>query len=233
MEIKPVIVAKDGLARIGKDIIELKDCSTLQYVTDNIIDFVKFVVETLKTIVNGGIFYSSDGIQFWSMTASHGQESVVFCSLSNNPYLDKIITANGQAFTIKQFDQFLYDMKLFYDENGKTLHNLIQKFSIKKVTSVERFTDKLGNFNYSVSRKDDKEIEFPATISFVIPVFNHIEHETKITFDFYMEYCEGTDEPTITFKIKSLMLKQILQDVQKSIIEKYISECWMHGTTIK
>ncbi len=223
-EIKPVIVAKDGVARVGSDIIELEDKSANAFTTDDLDSFIKYISTIQMTPLGDyGIFYSSEQVEFKRLKPDYSSISAATCKLEVYSILDKIMWVENKVLSIDALDEFLYDVRGYYcDSAAKELYDRIQKLSVKKIEHITREKDRQGNFSYSVERKDGEgSVEFPASISFMVPVFQHNENDkVPLVFDLFISFSSANESATISFQLKNPRLQEIVKVARKAIIEK-------------
>jgi hypothetical protein len=227
METKTVVIAKEGIAKIGSDIIVLKDQSVNKFTTDSIFDFIAFINLLQLLVGKAVVFYSSTQLMLKETAAAIHQSALAVCALSVHPILERILRNTGRALQVKELDEFLFEVRNFYgDVNAKALYDRLQKLVVKKITSMTREKDRSGNYSYSAERKDGEgSVEFPASISFMVPVFEHMEDKkVAIVFDLFIDYKEGEEGPSISFTLKNPLIQEYLEGMRKSIIEEAIKE---------
>lgn len=229
MEVKPVIVAKEGLARLGKDIITLEDQSTNFFDTTSLTDFISMLVDRITDIVEEGaaaIFYSTHKVVLKYLDPYHGQGNIATCTMQPHAVMQIIAKVKDRALTVQELDDFLFTVRDYYDgTEAKELYDRIQKLSVKKITSMTREKDRAGNYSYSFERKDGEgSVQFPAGIAFKTPVFENMDSNmVTVKYDLFIDYAEGENGPKISFILKNPLLNEQLEAYCKELIEQHLS----------
>ena len=228
MEVKPVIIAKDGVAKIGSDIITLTDQSVNKFSTTDIIAFVTFIVAIATSLADkaAAIFYDTTTIVLKSLTASMKQEVIALCKMELHPILILISNVVNQKLSIEKMDEFLYILRPYYSgTEAKELYDRLQKLTVKNVESITREKDQKGNYYFACGIKAaEGSLEFPSTLSFLTPVFDNIDSKTiQSTFDLFIDFHkDDEDKPTMSFTLKNPLFNELLEAEGRKIIEGYL-----------
>jgi hypothetical protein len=219
-EIKVVAVSKEGEpVRVGRDFIELKDKTDIQFSTNIIGDFLGYL-GTSKV----ALYYNESGIIAYPILIEHETGAKAVCSMQNDPFLSSIISLNGDRMSVENFELALYNLRSFYDVAGKNLYDNARNFVVDKITHMERSSDNQGNFHYNVTRKSGAgSVNPPERIKFTVPVFAFLPDTIELSFDVFMEYEEGEGKVKVFFILKNPALNVELKQRQKEIIEEQLA----------
>ena len=234
MELKPVVIAKEGVAKIGNDVIELMDKTVNMFYTNDIRAFISFLLFYLTTMAENtkstvGIFYDSSSLTLKEIiNPCKGIEPIAACMFETDPILLMIKSIIDKKMSLDTLDEFLFILRPFYDgTETQELYDRIQKFSMKKLESITREKDRRGNFVYACSIKDEEGApEFPATISFKCPVFKNItESKIRIPLELFIDFHKDDDDhPVVLFTLKNPLFEMQVEERKRDIIESFISD---------
>jgi hypothetical protein len=233
LELKPVVIAKEGVAKIGNDIINLADRSVNVFKTNDLTAFIGFLLLFLsnqigKIAKEWSIFYDLTTLMLKETKGYKGQEPVATCHLKTHPILNLITTAIKGSLTLERLDEFLFILRPYYAGTEATeLYERLQKFSVKKLESIVREKDRQGNYVYACTIKDEPgSPDFPASINFCCPLFENIEeHKIFINLELFIDYKKDEDgEPSILFTLKNPLINMQIERRGREIIEEYLSK---------
>jgi hypothetical protein len=230
MDLKATVVAKEGVANIGNDVIELNDKTQGTFMTRCLKTFVVFVLSFLKNNIPAkpdirAIFFGLDNVQFKSTCPEYNELAFARCDLEKSVWLEQISKIVGRSISLEALDEFLFTMKDFYSgAEAKDLYDRIQKLSVKKILNLCREKDRAGNYSYMVEFKDGAGgAEFPAKIGFHVPVIEGIPDTREFSFDLFVSYISNEEKPSITFSLKNPAFEEEVKYHIKTIVSSEIT----------
>jgi hypothetical protein len=233
-EVKAVVVAKDGVAKIGNDILTLRDESTITFKTTSMDAFLQYLgkmnsithaTDAIGKVVKTedkmrAVFYDNTRVSVCSTTPSYRNCSDAVCTMEMHPLLKRIMNIVNKEISITVLDEFLYEMRADGDLAANEVYDRLQKFQVKKAISVTREKDRAGNYICSVECQDKEGTrEFPPKIGFTVPVFQHSQESIIVNVDFYIMPIEVKDGIEIRFCLKDPLISEIVEARGKEIIE--------------
>jgi uncharacterized protein YfdQ (DUF2303 family) len=149
---------------------------------------------------------------------------------------------NGATKSLAMFESWLNDMKPFLGEGALDMLGRLKDFQVNKITKMERKKERNGNYHFLISKASAEKEDFepPETLIFKVPVFEHLDHEMDITFEFWFDFSLTDDGPSVTFKLFNPLLREAILKRQKEIMVKElkdvnedISRFWGNAVTIE
>jgi hypothetical protein len=224
-ELKVVAVGKDGgPVRVGKDFIELEDRTVDQFTTCIVADFLSYIKGLEKS---SALYYNEKSIKALRIMPDHDNaEPVAVCELKNTTFLNQLIEANMRQIPVKTFRDMLYSMRGFYDKNGKELYDRALNFSLSTITNFEQSADNQGNFHFNVTceKTGSKDVAFPETVTFKVPVFELMSDTVELTFDVVLDHCITKEKVEVSFCLKNPQLSTVIRMAQKEIVEQHLQD---------
>lgn len=228
-ELKVVAVGKDGgPVLVGKHVIELHDKTTSTYHTCIIADFLRYLIGKNPIV----LYYNQDSITaMWDGVSREKANPIAVCSLKITEFMRRLVQANNGPMSIKAFRDMLFSLRMFYDKNGKDLYDRALNFSLSTVTAFEQSSDNQGNFHFRVTceKQGAKDVNFPETVTFTVPMFELLADTMQVTFDVVLDHCINKEKVEISFCLKNPMLSVQVKEAQKAIIEQHLpplSDTW-------
>lgn len=226
MELKTMVVAKDGQALLGRHFHTLNYFTRKTFSTNMIITLIQYI----STIITDVSFIVFNARKITVMPSNPNEHSGILatCELNNSPIMDLLNKYCNRELTLQQLETFLYDIRKHWGSGTdcKDLYDHVRDFTLKKLTTFERKKDNQGNFIFAYSRKDEKgDIEPPKPIKLVhIPIFNlHNAELPEIEFDVNMEFEQHDDSAEVTYTLRNPFFNQIVMEAQKAAIEGYLA----------
>ncbi len=217
------VESKDGILKLGNDILDLNDESKSSFTTD---DFESFVEYSKVYGDKASIYYSEKEIKLIPKgEARQNNLPLAICNMSNSPALTLLINCVNKKQDIQKMEDFLKTMKGYLNEEGLKFLSNIQDFSISKITKIVRKKDNRGNYTFIVEKEDAGNAEYlpPETINFTIPIFKHLNDSANFVFDIVFDYTEAAPgEVYLYFKLENLNFTELLVSVFKKITTNII-----------
>jgi len=222
MEARINVIAKDGLARIGNDIIQLVDESASTYHTDNVSDFRKFLSENPRK--KGVLFYNECKVTSVSQGPKWNTVPDAVLTLKNSTILSRLISTHQKKISLKEFELFLLAFRNYTGSVELSLLSQLKDWRVSKMTEIIRSKDKKGNYTYLVKREDGNGgFDPPEQITITIPIFGHIDHDACFIFDLFFDFEERNGEVTTYFQIMNYTFDDELFQHRKRILESELA----------
>jgi len=218
---KVVVIAKDGKASVGNDIISIVGTAKLSMVTDIIDDFVSY----MKTVKDMVLFFTNEKIVAYPAKPEYGDDEVAVCHIRASAPLQLLMKFINNNSSPEALEEMLFSMRDMCDANARQLYDQVRNLSITKVTKCERSKDNRGNFSYIVTRKDGEkdQVEPVKKVTFNVPLFkgNRV-NGISVNLDVRMDYRETDSGVTISFSLTNLFIDDDLQTARKATITKLL-----------
>lgn len=209
---------KEGLARIGNDVITLEDECHRIFVTDELKSFINY----LKNGIEEGFFilYNHEECRAQPDGYNRNTDDIAICSLTCHPALEMLLGKVDRSMDLKTFEDLLRYMRAYSDSAAFDLMSWVKDFNVSKVTSIQRKKEPNGNYNFVVSRESSDREKYtpPEQITFTLPIFEHIETKISFTFDFIFDFTNSDDVVLTSFKIINPTFREDLKTAQKAIL---------------
>lgn len=225
---------------LGTPAVQLEDTTQQTYQTNNLKEFTDFLVARASD-QNLRIFFDESSCTAFPRDISHDSRPVAVCTLEKSRTL-KVIESkllNAGSVSIRELEELLTCLKGFADADARELLGYVRDFKIAKITSVvQQKNQKTGDFVYSVKREsagkgDGVDYEFPESIAFVVPLFQHHVETFVVRMEVMFSYSDREDSVACSFSFKNYTYADELQKSQEEVVRAFLKDlpCPSHWGT--
>jgi hypothetical protein len=216
---KITVVAREGEALVGTSFIELLAGNSETYQTDNIHYFKDY----LKGVVDAKIFFQDDKVVAMPNCPDddHVYRPLAVCEICESPEIVHIKNHSNLKYTVDLMEGILTRVRDNLNSNGISVLEFCSNGVIRKIVSVERSRDNRGNINLNIKRESGQDdYQCPKTITFKVPVIQHLLDEFEFTFDMAL----GLKEAIIDLSFISLNFRNEVSKIKRNLIIRELSE---------
>jgi len=225
------ITAVDGKAEAtiltGRDFRVLKDYTVETFVTDSLPDFVKYC--EAYDAKKHNIFYDINGVHICDRGMDDRYaKPVADCLIKPSALVLIVERILNRPLGIAEFEEFLFAVRPFMNDELKTLYSYVRNFKMVKLTEVKRTIDNRGNYEYLVKREKggQEDVDIPETITLALPPIEGVVDEDRweFTLDLSFDWKDTNDGVEISFKLLAPQWNTMKTEAVKFTIEAYLHQ---------
>lgn len=216
----------------GKDVQILEDHSNFTMKTDDPTAFLSFCSRILDKEASAPkeVFFSLDHISLVDVDRDRYTIPRANCAIRRSELLMLLQNSINKAYSLGDFEEFLFTMKPFLCKEAKNLYAYVRNFKMSKISAITRELDNQGNYNYSVTRKKggaENDVTIPEKITFTLPVIDNCDselNEYNFSVDLFFSWIDTEDGASAFFTMKNPLFKQVIQQATRTVIESTLAE---------
>lgn len=219
------------LQRFAGEIVELKDCTSGTFTTNCIADFVAHAVGVEADSSIQAYASATKVSAYVNGDITRNTKPFAILELSTHPRLQLLLNANKRGQSLQEFEELFRRLRSGLDEGGKELLLKSRDLKISKNLTMEQKRDRSGNASYSMKLESGvDDWTPPETVRVRVPVFDFIEDEIELPFDFSLSFKATEDgkeaKQEVFFKLECLDIEEHLLNGRRQIV---LSQMEKHG----
>ena len=210
------------LQRFAGEIVELRDETSGTFKTNCVTDFVGIIART-ETSELPLAYASATEVKAFAGAITRHTGPFAVLALSTHPRLQLLINVNKRAQNLQEFEELFRRLRSGLDEGGKELLLKSRDLKISKNLTIEQKRDRSGNASYAMKMESGiDDWTPPETVRIRVPVFDFIEDEIELPFDFSLSFKATEDgkeaKQEVYFKLECLDIEEHLLNGRRQIV---------------
>lgn len=220
------VKSADGKVEViaGRKTIELHDESFETFLTCSAPDFFDYLEKFRNSAT---VFYTPATVVAFAGDVSYNKTPIAHLKMEQSKYLSEVMAVANKKISLDSAESFIRVINNFSDMTAtRDLLKMLEDFSIRKVTAIDRKRDQQGNYKFLVQRQAAQDdVVWPKAIKFDVPIWELNEGTVSVTLNITFSYVEVEGEFRAFFEFWNPDLDSVINRAANSIIKEMADGC--------